>query len=184
MQKLWKTGPREERICYISTLTREGKQHSECLNSASVWSCTCFIQHSGCWWLIWNLPHTLDWHMKSRVVQTCLFIPVKSLGTLYPNKRLFHPLKRGVWLTCCCVHVSGPTTSECRWTAVCAFPVLIWKWAFNTVALEICHIIFFKNIFFLNARGWDEKMKATAKLAASELSVKTKIRGNSLLCFF
>lgn len=143
MQKLWKTGPREERICYISTLTRGGKQNSERLNSASVWNCTRFIQHYGYWRLLWSLPNTLDRHMKSRVVQICLFITVKSLGTLYPNKGLFHPSKRDVWLTCCCVHGSGPTTSECRQTAVSAFPVLIWKEAFNTVALEIMSYYFF-----------------------------------------
>lgn len=98
--QLRKTGPKTRRLVRILLKDDEGILRSMNfifwplkMSAVSLWNHTCFIQYHGCRWLILNLP------------DYCLFIPVKLLGTLYPNKRLFHPLEHGVWRAWCCVDV-------------------------------------------------------------------------------
>lgn len=120
----------------------------------------CFIQYYGYWWLILNLP------------DSCLFIPVKLLGKLYPNKRLSHPLKRGVWLTWCCVGGG-------QWSVFFRFrlaDLILWPWKYVRLLMVLFNRIVwhFWNTFFMlsfqNIR-WEDWCPSWAELAAGKLSL-------------
>lgn len=103
---LWKTGPRMRGLAIFFTLLRNNERNLKNLWTfygplRLVWlygtalvSFSIMATSDSSWTSL-----TLDCHMKSCIVQTCLCSLVKLLDKLYPNKRLSHPLKRGVWLT-------------------------------------------------------------------------------------
>lgn len=118
---LKKTGPRMRGLCYISTLLRddEGKsmnflrpfkrlvsQYGTALVSFSVTATSATHLASA-----WHFALTREVLYCSKLA--FLFLSSR-LAKLYPNKGLFHPLKRGIWLIWCHAGVSSVQKKQDR----------------------------------------------------------------------